>query len=199
VTAATPNPHSAAPCGHIGAIEEPLTHVVMGIVRVCRWCVRVLVTPFSQFLVLRPAAAARAAPCAWLELCQRVSPASVMPRSRICVLASMLHVLLSNQIVQCARIVGASAAKKSLQTGGAQLARHLGHGDELEMATWGQNKQCTCDVLHVAAVLEWAMPGYGGLNVLGRQQGVELAAAVQTASCDLARTHARRDDRLHLH
>ncbi len=55
------------------------------------------------------------------------------------------------------------------------------------MATWGKHKQCTCEVKHVAAVLEWAAKGYGGINVLGPEQRAELAAAVQKTACDLAR------------
>jgi hypothetical protein len=55
------------------------------------------------------------------------------------------------------------------------------------MATWGKHKQCTCEVKHVAAVLEWAAEGYGGINVLGPEQRAELAAAVQKTACDLAR------------
>ena len=54
------------------------------------------------------------------------------------------------------------------------------------MATWGKHKQCTCEVKHVAAVLEWAAKGYGGINVLGPEQRAELAAAVQKTACDLA-------------
>jgi len=58
------------------------------------------------------------------------------------------------------------------------------------MATWGKNKQCTCDVRHVAAVLEWAVDveHYCGINVLGQEQRAELAAAVHRAACDLAAT-----------
>jgi hypothetical protein len=55
------------------------------------------------------------------------------------------------------------------------------------MATWGKHKQCTCEVKHVAAVLEWAAEGYGGINVLGPEQRAELAEAVQKTACDLAR------------
>ena len=54
------------------------------------------------------------------------------------------------------------------------------------MATWGKHKQCTCEVKHVAAVLEWAAEGYGGINVLGPEQRAELAAAVQKTACNLA-------------
>jgi len=55
------------------------------------------------------------------------------------------------------------------------------------MATWGKHKQCTCEVKHVAAVLEWAAEGYGGINVLGPEQRAELAEVVQKTACDLAR------------
>jgi hypothetical protein len=97
-------------------------------------------------------------------------------------------VVLLNQLVQCARIVQASAARNALATGGASLALKLGHGDALQTATWGNNKQRTCDVKHVPAVLQWAVEGYGGAHVLGHMQRDELAAAVHKAACDLAAT-----------
>jgi regulator of replication initiation timing len=98
-------------------------------------------------------------------------------------------VVLLKQLVQCARIVKASAALNALATDGASLARKLGHGDALQTATWGNhNKQRTCDVKHVPAVLQWAVEGHGGINVLGHMQRDELAAAVHKAACDLAAT-----------
>ena len=97
-------------------------------------------------------------------------------------------VVLLNQLVQCARDVQASAARNALATGGASLALKLGHGDALQTATWGNNKQRTCDVKHVPAVLQWAVEGYGGAHVLGHMQRDELAAAVHKAACDLAAT-----------
>ena len=67
-------------------------------------------------------------------------------------------VVLLNQLVQCARDVQASAARNALATDGASLARKLGHGDALQTATWGNhNKQRTCNVRHVPAVLQWAV------------------------------------------
>ena len=99
------------------------------------------------------------------------------------------YVVLVNQLVQCARIVKASAARNALATDGASLAQKLGHGDALQTATWGNhNKQRTCDVKHVPAVLQWAVEGYGGAHVLGQEQRAELAAAVHKAACDLAAT-----------
>jgi len=100
------------------------------------------------------------------------------------------YVVLIRQIMQCARFVGERPAQRACHDRGSDLARHLGHGHALEMATWGKNKQCTCDVRHVAAVLEWAVDveGYGGINVLGQEQRAELAAAVHKAACDLAAT-----------
>jgi hypothetical protein len=99
------------------------------------------------------------------------------------------YVVLVNQLVQCARIVKASAARNALATDGASLAQKLGHGDALQTATWGNhNKQRMCEVRLVAAVLEWAVEGYGGINVLGPEQRAELAAAVHKAACDLAAT-----------
>ena len=98
-------------------------------------------------------------------------------------------VVLLKQLVQCGRNVKASAALNALATDGASLARKLGHGDALQTATWGNhNKQRTCDVRHVAAVLQWAVEGYGGINVQGQEQRAELAAAVHKAACDLAAT-----------
>ena len=97
-------------------------------------------------------------------------------------------VVLLKQLVQCGRNVKASAALNALATDGASLARKLGHGDALQTATWGNhNKQRMCEVRLVAAVLEWAVEGYGGIKVPGQQQRAELAAAVQKTVCNLAR------------
>jgi hypothetical protein len=92
------------------------------------------------------------------------------------------YVVLIRQIVQCVRIVGECAANKAMSTHGSALATLLGHGHALEMATWGKHKQCTFEVKHVAAVLEWAVDNYSGINVLGQEQRAELAAAVQKLS-----------------
>jgi len=98
-------------------------------------------------------------------------------------------VVLLKQLVQCGRNVKASAALNALATDGASLARKLGHGDALQTATWGNhNKQRTCDVKHVPAVLQWAVEGHGGINVMVQEQRDELAAAVHKAACDLAAT-----------
>ena len=98
-------------------------------------------------------------------------------------------VVLLKQLVQCGRNVKASAALNALATDGASLARKLGHGDALQTATWGNhNKQRMCEVRHVAAVLQWAVEGYGGIDVLGQEQRAELATAVHKAACDLAAT-----------
>ena len=102
-------------------------------------------------------------------------------------------VVLLKQLVQCARIVKASAALNALATDGASLARKLGHGDALQTATWGNhNKQRTCDVKHVPAVLQWAVEGHGGINVMVQEQRDELVAAVHKAACDLAATRLTR-------
>ena len=108
-----------------------------------------------QCQVVRTAASAMAA-STWLEMCRRVSQGAVLIR----------------QIVRCARIVGECAANKAMSTHGSALATLLGHGHALEMATWGKHKQCTCEVKHVAAVLEWAVDveDYCGINVLGQEQ-----------------------------
>jgi hypothetical protein len=102
------------------------------------------------------------------------------------------YVVLIKQLVQCARVVGTGPANKALQSGGASLAQQLDHGDALQTATWGKGSQCTCNVRHVAAVLEWAVAGYCGINVLAPQQRAELAAAVHKAACDLAATRLTR-------
>ncbi len=96
--------------------------------------------------------------------------------------------MLIKQLVQCARVVGTAEANIALRSGGASLAQQLDHGDALQTATWGKGSQCTCDVRHVAAVLQWAVEGYGGIHVLGQEQRAELAAAVHKAACDLAAT-----------
>ena len=102
-------------------------------------------------------------------------------------------VVLLKQLVQCGRNVKASAALNALATDGASLARKLGHGDALQTATWGNhNKQRTCDVKHVPAVLQWAMEGYGGINVMVQEQRDELVAAVHKAACVLAATRLTR-------
>jgi hypothetical protein len=90
--------------------------------------------------------------------------------------------------VQCACVVGTAAANIALRSGGASLAQQLDHGDALQTATWGKGSQCTCDVRHVPAVLQWAVEGYGGIHVLGQEQRPELAVAVHKEACDLAAT-----------
>jgi uncharacterized protein (DUF3084 family) len=53
---------------------------------------------------------------------------------------------------------------------------------------WGKHKQCTCNVKHVETVLDWAVEGHGGINVMVQEQRDELVAAVHKAACDLAAT-----------
>ena len=98
------------------------------------------------------------------------------------------HVVRIKQLVQCARDVRASAANTALATGGASLARRLGHGDALQTATWGKGSQCTCDVKHVETVFDWAVEGHGGINVMVQEQRAELVAAVHKAACESAAT-----------
>ena len=98
------------------------------------------------------------------------------------------HVVLIKQLVQCARVVRASAANTALATGGASLAQQLGHGDALQTATWGKGSQCTCDVKHVETVFDWAVEGHGGINVMVQEQRAELVAAVHKAACESAAT-----------
>ena len=100
-------------------------------------------------------------------------------------------VVLIKQLVQCARVVGTAAANIALRPGGASLAQQLDHGDALQTATWGKGSQCTCDVRHVASVLEWAVD-YSGISVLAQEQRAELVAAVHKAACDLAATRLTR-------
>ena len=102
------------------------------------------------------------------------------------------YVVLIRQIVQCARIVGECAANKAMNTHGSALATLLGHGHALEMATWGKHKQCTCEVKHVAAVLEWAVDSYGDVIVLAPEKRAEPVAAVHKAACDCANAGATR-------
>jgi hypothetical protein len=94
--------------------------------------------------------------------------------------------VLIKQLVQCARVVRASAANTALTTGGASLAQQLGHGDALQTATWGKGSQCTCDVKHVETVLDWAVEGHGGINVMVQEQRAELVSAVHKAACESA-------------
>jgi len=96
------------------------------------------------------------------------------------------HVVLIKQLVQCARVVRASAANTALTTGGASLAQQLGHGDALQTATWGKGSQCTCDVKHVETVLDWAVEGHGGINVMVQEQRAELVSSVHKAACESA-------------
>ena len=98
------------------------------------------------------------------------------------------YVVPIRQIVQCARDAGERAAQTACQNSGSDLARHLGHGDALGMAMWGKHKQCTCNVKHVETVLDWAVEGHGGINVMVQEQRDELVAAVHKAACDLAAT-----------
>jgi hypothetical protein len=68
------------------------------------------------------------------------------------------------------------------------------HG-RLDTARWhgAKSDQVTCDVRHVAVVLEWAVESYSGIDVLVQEQRAELVADVHKAACDLA------DDQLHWH
>jgi hypothetical protein len=102
------------------------------------------------------------------------------------------YVVLIRQIVQCARSVGERAAQTACQNCGSDMALHLGHGDALGMAMWGKHNQCTCNVWHVAAVLEWAVEGYGGINVLATEQRAGLVAAVHKTACDHAAIRLKR-------
>jgi len=102
------------------------------------------------------------------------------------------YVVRIRQIVQCARDVGERAAQTACQNSGSDLARHLGHGDALGMAMWGKHKQCTCNVKHVETVLDWAVEGHGGINVMVQEQRDELVAAVHKVACDLAATRLTR-------
>ena len=102
------------------------------------------------------------------------------------------HVVRIKQLVQCARVVGPAAANIALRSGGASLARRLGHGDALQTATWGKGSQCTCDVKHVETVFDWAVEGHGGINVMVQEQRDELVAAVHKVACDLAATRLTR-------
>jgi hypothetical protein len=113
-----------------------------------------------------------------------------MLSSRICRLASTLLVGMScssSNLCRAHTLLG-PGRHKALQSVGASLAQQLDHGDTLQTATWGKGSQCTCDVRHVAGVLQWAVEGYSGIHVLGQEQRAELAVAVHKAACDLAAT-----------
>ena len=109
------------------------------------------------------------------------------------------YVVRIRQILQCARDVGERAAQTACQNSGSDLARHLGHGDALGMAMWGKHKQCTCNVKHVETVLDWAVEGHGGINVMVQEQREELVESlgsmqrcVACAQAWRARRHGRK-------
>jgi hypothetical protein len=78
--------------------------------------------------VVRPAAAARAALCAWLEICRRVSQGAVMPHSRICRLASTMPTIMS---CSSGRLCNAHASWASAQRKGLVMT-----GDLIWRAIW---------------------------------------------------------------
>ena len=78
--------------------------------------------------VVRPAAAARAVLCAWLQKCRRVSQGAMMPRSRICRLASTMPTIMS---CSSSRLCNAHASWASAQREGPVMT-----GDLIWRAIW---------------------------------------------------------------
>ena len=99
-------------------------------------------------------------------------------------------VVVIRELVQCALLMSERGAQRFLSDPANQdLAQTIGMV-ALETARWhgAKSDQVTCDVRHVAAVLQWAVESSRGINVLVQEQRAELAAAVHKAACDLAAT-----------
>ncbi len=103
-------------------------------------------------------------------------------------------VVVIRELVQCALLMSERGAQRFLSDPANQdLAQTIGMV-ALDTARWHGAKvdQVTCDVRHVAAVLEWALDSYSGIVVLAQEQRAELVAAVHKAACDLAATRLTR-------
>jgi hypothetical protein len=114
---------------------------------------------------------------------------------RLVITADGSYVVVIREVVQCALLMSERGAQRFLSDPANQdLAQTLGMV-ALDTARWhgAKSDQVTCDVRHVAVVLEWAVESYSGINVLVQEQRAELVADVHKAACDLA------DDQLHWH
>ena len=103
-------------------------------------------------------------------------------------------VVVIRELVQCALLMSERGAQRFLSDPANQdLAQTIGMV-ALETARWhgAKSDQVTCDVKHVETVLDWAVEGHGGINVMVQEQRAKLVAAVHKAACDLAATRLTR-------
>ncbi len=100
------------------------------------------------------------------------------------------YVVLIQQIVQCARIVGERSAQRACHDRGSDLARHLSHGDALGMAMWGKHNRCParCSGVGVGSgQLQWYK--CDGARAESRAGGGRAKDCVRTCR---ARRHGRK-------
>lgn len=92
-------------------------------------------------------------------------------------------VVVVREVVQCARGVQKSKACQALAGNASEnLARALGiAGGIFDTARWpgSTNAQATCEVRHIAQVLDWALGNYHGANGLTVDKRVALVADVR--------------------
>jgi hypothetical protein len=92
-------------------------------------------------------------------------------------------VVVVREVVQCARGVQKSKACQALAGNASEnLARALGiAGGIFDTARWpgSTNAQATCEVRHIAKVLDWALGNYHGANGLTVDNRVALVADVR--------------------
>ena len=110
---------------------------------------------------------------------------------RLGITADGLYVVVIREVVQCALLNTKRKANEFLvRTASQHLAETLGiTGGNLATARWplAAHAQATCEVRHIAQVLDWAVARHGGDKWLPVEQRAELAAAVRKTVCDLAR------------
>ena len=105
-------------------------------------------------------------------------------------------VVVIRELVQCALLMSERGAQRFLSDPANQdLAQTIGMV-ALETARWhgAKSDQVTCDVKHVETVLDWAVEGHGGINVMVQEQRAKLVAAVHKAACDLFSRVPRQQD-----
>jgi len=86
---------------------------------------------------------------------------------RLVITADGRFVVVIRELVQCALLMSERGAQRFLSDPANQdLAQTLGMV-ALDTARWhgAKSDQVTCDVRHVAVVLEWAVESYSGINV----------------------------------
>ena len=107
---------------------------------------------------------------------------------RLGITADCSYVVVIREVVQCALLNSERRASRALSgTASQDLAQTLGM-DALDSARWPRAKeaQTTCEVLHIAQVVDWAVAQHGVDKWLPVEQRAELAAAVQKTVCNLA-------------